>query len=589
MTLILPREYQQRAIHAGVNNVFNGNVKNGLILMPTGTGKSVVIGGTVRAIREAYPPARILMLTHVKELVAQNYDKATKMVNQRIGLWSAGLKKKEHHQDIVFAGIDTVARNPDLLKTRHIVLIDEAHRVSHKPNTTYRNVYEVLREINPNIMSLGYTATGYRSGQGKLTDAWHNAKTQDTIAPFWDDVLLDLTSPDEFNKFFNEGFLKRVVPKPTSSEIDVTKMRQIGDEYNKDDVDAEVNNAAKVRAIVDEICDEGFDRRSWLVFAAGNKNAKIVAAEIAARGVTVAVLTDDNTAAERDKIISAYKRYEIRCLVNNDILTTGFDHEGVDLLAIVRVTNSASLWVQMLGRGTRPVYAAGFDLSTVDGRLMSIFASGVYNCKVLDFAGNSKRLGTINNPVIPTPPEKRKKSSAGDCPVKICPHCGTYNVASARFCENVQYCGKEFPLSEELEVTAGVRELIDEKEHVPDIRTLAVTSVTFDERVTQLASSTVSVVRAKYGCGKNGRFEETLTFNGDKSTARTKAWWLHFGDGTEIPSSNAVFVKFYSSSRIKRLRVLKVYMNPPRKARPEITYYGFEDASVFEAAEHAAG
>lgn len=589
MSIILPRDYQANAISAGVKHLFESKQKNGLILMPTGTGKSIVIGGTVKAVQEAYPPARMLMLTHNKELIEQNYKKAVAMAGDHIGMWSAGLNRADHTNDIVFAGIDTVANNPQLLGRRDVIMIDEAHRVAPQLHTNYRQVIEeYLYKINPHAMTIGYTATDYRLGQGPLTAVWHNRKTGEDVAPFWQTIILDLTSTEEFNKFFEQGYLKRLVPKPTVNEIDVTGFREREGEYVKSDVEQAVNNEDKVRAIVDEICENGFDRRSWLVFAAGNRNAEMVAKEIASRGVTTAVLTEKTPAAERARILAAYKRYEIRCLVNNDILTTGFDHEGVDLIAVVRVTASASLWVQMLGRGTRPVYAAGFDLSTQNGRLSAIFASGVYNCLVLDFAGNSKRLGAINAPVkTEAPDSKRRKKQAGSSPIKVCPACGVYNYAMAKFCENVQYCTYEFPLSGMLELVASKRELIEEHAHEPDKRKLRVTSTRYVTHDIPIArGQSVSNVTVTYNCGSSGKFSERLMFNGSDSTKRIKEWWASFGAGYTIPRSNKEFMDVFAhSTHLRKPSVIEVYMNPPRKSRPEVTYYGFEDKSFYTVTE----
>lgn len=548
------------------------------------TGKSVVIGETVNRLKMYFPSTRIVMLTHVKELVQQNHEKAAAMCSHEVGLWSAGLRKKQYGHDIVFAGIDTVARNPQHLDRRDIILIDEAHRVAHRPNTNYRNVTDYLLAHNPNIRILGYTATGYRMGQGRLTDDWHNVATQHVTPAYWNTVVDDMTSTAEFNWFFEQGYLKRVVPMPAKSEIDVSNMRKQSDgEYNQADVDAAVNNANKVRAIVDEICENGFDRRSWMVFAAGNRNAELLTEEIRSRGVSVAVITDATPAAERDALIAAFKRYEIRCLVNNSILTTGFDHAGVDLIAVVRVTNSTPLWVQILGRGTRPVFVDGFDLTTQEGRLSSIFASGVYNCLVLDFAGNSKRLGAINDPVIPEPPQRKKRKLTMESPVKICSVCGMYNGTTVSVCEN---CGNEFPLSETITETASTVALIV-GEHIPDRRKLKVTSMTFRKHDTVLPSGgSTSSIYVNYNCGTAGKFSERLSFAGDMSTVATKNWWVMFGDGTEIPASNAIFVDYYTR-RIKRLAMIEVYANDPKKAKPYITYYGFSDNTFIENEEVA--
>jgi len=576
------RSYQQRASNSAVKFVFEDKRKNGLILMPTGTGKSLVIADIVNQIKQYYPPARILMVTHVKELVEQNYEKAAALTPYEIGLWSAGLRKKEYHADIVFAGIDTVARNPQMLGERHIMLIDEAHRVSHRPDTNYRNVTDWLYRSNPNMRSIGLTATGYRMGQGHLTENWFNVKTQKYFPAYWNAIIEDMTSMSEFNWFFDEGYLKRVIPKPTQAEIDVTGMRISGEEYVQKDVEAQANNANKIRAIVDELCEHGFDRRSWMVFSAGNYNGKLLTDEIASRGVSVALITDETPSAERAAIIAKFKRYEIRCLVNNGILTTGFDHNGVDLIGVVRVTNSTPLWVQILGRGTRPVYAHGFDLETREGRLSAIFASGVHNCLVLDFAGNAKRLGAINAPVIPVPPAKRVRKLVGECPVKTCDTCGGYNPTMVSICD---HCGAEFLISESIKTVASTAQLII-SEHKPDIRKMQVTSVRFNLTETILPNgTTVSSVYARYHFPRgHGHFDERLSFAGDSSTSATKKWWEIFGNGQPLPASNKQFIEYYSPN-IKRLCMMELYMNDPKRARPVVTYYGFNDNSYTDLQE----
>lgn len=582
MIKLSPRDYQEHSINAGMNFLKQRtDNRRGLLLEPTGTGKSVEIAESVNRTIALYAPARILMMTHSKELVEQNYEKARNMCDVPVGLWHAGLRRKQYASQIVFAGIDTVANNPHLLGRRDVCFIDEAHRVAPSPETSYQLVLSYLEKLNPNMKSLGWTATDYRLGQGLLTDAWYDRKTQTLHEPFWQEVLSDNTSLEKFNWFFDQGYLKKLVAKAPHNEIDVTKLRisAATQDYNKADLERELNNEEKIKAIVDEICDNGFDRKSWLVFAAGNKNAHLIGAEIEKRGATVGVITEKTSATERAHLLAEYKAYRIRCLVNNDILTTGFDHAGVDLIAVVRVTTSTALWVQMLGRGTRPVYLSGFDLNAQNGRLAAIFASGVYNCLVLDFAGNSKRLGAINDPVKPKAPHNKSKQAQGDAALKMCGNddCRTYVYASQKVCPE---CGYDFPFSALLETTAGTAELVVEETHIPDIRRLAVTSVKFDTKVFHAGRTEVSRLTVVYNCGKNGKFTENLTF-GAAMTKRTKLWWQAFGDGGELPYNNDDFIKYCSGTRIKRVATIDVYMNKQKCARPEIIEYAFTDSTTF--------
>lgn len=577
MKNITPRDYQARVHAETMKYVWSVPKARGLILEPTGVGKSVQIAMAVDEIITHAPGARILMLTHSKELVEQNYEKLASMTNHHVGLWSAGLGKAEYHAPIVYGGIQTIAKNPEMLGRRDIILVDEAHRVNPNEETEYQKVARYIESMNPNASWLGYTATDYRLGQGLLTDSWYDKRIADYSPSFWKDIIIDLTTTDEFNWFISQGYLKRLVPRPTNAEIDVSGLRKRAGEYVTSDVEKITNTSSKISAICDEICEMGFDRRSWMVFAAGNANSELICEELKRRGVSAVSITDKTPKAEREKAIADFKAYKIRCIVNNNILTTGFDHSGVDLIAVVRVTASTQLWVQMLGRGTRPVYVPGWDLNSQEGRLNAIAASGVHNCLVLDFAGNSKRLGAINAPVKP---KGKGAGTSKDAPVKVCNSCGVINATIVRFCE---YCGAEFEIKDKLTQTASNRVLIVEKAHVPDKRMMNVTSIQFINLTSSFGvNGASSRVKATYKCGKHGSYHEILSFAGEKSSKRIKEWWTAFGDGSNIPSSNDEFLR-YKTAHVKTPKVIEVYMNHPKKHKPEIIYYGFEDASHFDS------
>ena len=161
-------------------------------------------------------------------------------------------------------------------------------------------------------------------------------------------------------------------------------------------------------------------------------------------------MTDD----DRDSAILGFKSGKYQAIVNYGVLTTGFDFPEIDMIAVLRPTKSSGLWVQMLGRGTRPVYGDNFDLTLRDGRLEAIRNGDAPNCLVLDFARNTERLGPINDPVMPNP---KGKGKGGEAPVKLCPHCNSYNHASATICS---FCGGEMPRTLKFEPTSSNAVLI---------------------------------------------------------------------------------------------------------------------------------
>ena len=118
-------------------------------------------------------------------------------------------------------------------------------------------------------------------------------------------------------------------------------------------------------------------------------------------------------------MLADFKAGKIRALTNANVLTTGFDYPDIDLIAMMRPTMSASLYVQMAGRGLRP-------------------KSHTDHCMVLDFAGVVQTHGPITN----VQPPKKGSSGDGEAPVKVCETCGELCAISVQVCPA---CGSLFP------------------------------------------------------------------------------------------------------------------------------------------------
>jgi len=103
-------------------------------------------------------------------------------------------------------------------------------------------------------------------------------------------------------------------------------------------------------------------------------------------------------------------------------------------------TRSPVLYVQITGRGVRPVYAPGYDLSTKEGRLAAIAASHKPNCMILDFGGVVSSLGPIDQISIRKKYNGEKESEGGEAIIKICPSCGAECAAAQRYCYACSYC-----------------------------------------------------------------------------------------------------------------------------------------------------
>ncbi|NND99437.1 MAG: DEAD/DEAH box helicase family protein, partial [Pirellulaceae bacterium] len=321
------RNYQERAVNA-LFDYFHKHRGHPLVGMPTGSGKSLVIGDFIRRALSAYPQTRILALTHVKELVDQNAAALLKLwTTAPVGICSAGLRRFETQFPIVFAGVGSVMNRADELGHRDLVLIDEAHMVSPKETTQYQRLILALTAVNPNVKVVGFSATLFRMGQGMLTDGG-----------LFTDVAFDLTSREEFNALLDDGWLAPLTPKQTATQIDTDPVKITLGEFNQKQLQKATDREAITSAAVEELCREGHDRKRWLIFAAGIDHSDHVAETLCAAGVDAVSLHTGPTSAPRDETINAFRAGELRAIVNNGILTTGFDCAEIDLIGMLRPT-----------------------------------------------------------------------------------------------------------------------------------------------------------------------------------------------------------------------------------------------------------
>lgn len=399
------RPYQEAAINALYTYWIEGRGSHPLIVAPTGAGKTAILARIVTDAMAAQ--SRVLILTHVKELIEQGAATLRAMLpSAEIGIYSASLRSKELFAPVVYGQIQSIYKRAfHLFPSPDLIIIDEAHLVPRNDSTRYGKFLSDLRIANPKAKIVGLTATPYRLDSGWL----HKGD-----GAIFDGIAYDISIAD----LMRDGYLSPVVSKSVKRSIDLTNVRKRGGEFREDDLAIAASDPELVRETVAEIVDLGKDRRSWLIFASGVPHARMLDVEMATHGIRAEVLTGSDPMAERAGKIAAFKRGDLRCLINIGVLTTGFDAPNVDLVALVRATESAALYVQMVGRGTRK-------------------APGKADCLILDYGGNVMRHGVID---AITP--KRVGSGGGEAPVKVCPSCEHHLATAVRMCP---HCGHQFP------------------------------------------------------------------------------------------------------------------------------------------------
>lgn len=517
------RDYQQAAIDAFFNHYFQGKPGNPLIVAPTGVGKSHMLSGICEEALRRWPHIKILVVTDVKELVQQNYNKLVEAwPNGPIGIYSAGLKRRDRFKAVTYCSIQSIQRKPELFGHVDIVLIDECHAISPEAETGYQKFFAGLREINPKVAFGGLTATPWRMGFGPI---WGQEQA------FFSRKAIDLGTADCFNWFINQGYLVPVIPRRARTELDVSGVHLTGGEYNMKDLQKKLMDKIEATdAALQQCVEECGHLDSWLLFCAGVEHAIHVAETLTAMGIECRAVHTNMPDSERDEILADFKAGRLQAVANNNILTKGFDHPGLKLIVMLRPTLSAILWVQMIGRGTRPCYAPGFDLTTQEGRIEAIRQSEKQYCLVYEFTPNSRKLGPINDPVVP----RRKGEKGGEAPIKECPKCQTYNHAKA---VNCIFCGYEFTFENKLEKKADTTSLLKQgKSDMPVIEEFEV------ERISCVRKEGMrdkpANMRVVYYCGYK-MYNEWVCFEhpmGSFPRKKAETWWKQRSD-LPVPST----------------------------------------------------
>ena len=409
------RPYQQQAVDAVIHH-FRRRSEPAVLVLPTGAGKSLVIAELARKAK-----GRVLVLAHVKELVAQNHGKYQALGLQeglQADLFSAGLGQKENLRRVVFGSIQSVARNlPRFSEPVSLVIIDECHRVGEEEDSQYHQLIGHLKSHNPALKILGLTATPYRLGLGYIYNYHYRGMVRTTEPRFFADCIFELP----LRQMIKQGYLTppRLIDAP-AVHYDFSRLlpRENG-LFSDADIERELKRQTRVTPhIVRQIIEYAQDRQGVMIFAATVEHAREVTGLLP--DGTAALITGETPLPERDRLIDAFKARTLKFLVNVAVLTTGFDAPHVDLIVVLRPTESLSLYQQIIGRGLR-------------------LAEQKQECLILDYAGNAYDLFA---PEIGEP-----KPAADTVPVQVlCPACGFANQFWGRLGTNgemIEHFGRQ--------------------------------------------------------------------------------------------------------------------------------------------------
>jgi len=393
------RPYQQSAFDAAVEWI-KESIDSFLIEAATGAGKSHIVAALADWVEQNTGKA-VLCLAPTKELVVQNRKKFLATTGRTASLYSSSAGGKCLRHNVIFATPGTAKNAIGALSKRvACVIVDEAHRTTD----TVKAIIAGIKENSPYLRVGGLTATPYRTNEGYIYAVNEDGKTEKEVTdPFYHRMIFRITAEE----LLEQGYLTPPVMHAEDG-YDTSGLQIKRGKFTNASVDrAFVGQGRKTSRIVAQVVDAARNRSGVMFFAANRKHAREIMDSLPPE-ISAMV---DGTTKNRDEIIEEFQAQKIKYLVNVDVLTTGFDATHVDLIAILRKTESASLLQQIIGRGLR-------------------LHSGKDDCLVMDFAENIKEHCPDGNLFAPVIKVKRKGESK---PIDVtCPDCGYVNEFSVR-------------------------------------------------------------------------------------------------------------------------------------------------------------
>ena len=403
------RPYQADAAQAALDWM-KGSTAPFIIDAATGAGKSHIIAEIARVIHQM-TGKRVLCLAPSAELVVQNREKFLATGN-RASVFSASAGGKELRHPVVFGSPLTVKNKISRFQKEGpegyaLVILDEAHGIT----PTVRGIIDAMRMGNPNLRVCGLTATPYRLGSGWIFREHDNGKIngEDTARePYFAKCVykidaralieMGFLTPPVIGQINAKGYDTSSLTLNSRGQFDTAAMDR-----------AYHGHGRKTAAIVGDVVAQAQSRRGVMFFAATLKHADEIMASLPPE--LSEIVTGETPKAKRDSILTRFKAQQIKYLVNVSVLTTGFDASHVDLIAILRKTESVGLLQQIIGRGLR-------------------LHPGKADCLVLDYTTNLDDHcpdGDLFAPVV-----KAGKAAAGEGGMTcVCPSCAYENSFTA--------------------------------------------------------------------------------------------------------------------------------------------------------------
>lgn len=373
-----PRDYQIAAAEAALRAFKSQRNANGIIVIPTGGGKSLCIAEIAYRLDEP-----LLVLQPSVEILKQNFEKLKSYGFDECSMYSASVNRKEISK-VTFATIGSIIHKKDKFKVFRYVLIDECHYCNSKGG-----MYEEFIHDREDRRVVGFTATPYRLGQYYEGGSILKFLTR-TRPRIFTDVLYYVQIKD----LLSRGYLAQLrYFDVTNLDLTRVKSNSTGADYDEKSLKLEYERSGfndQLSSLVLRVLHpkSGKPRNGILVFTRFVEESEMLVNRLKLKGYNSAIVTGTTPKKEREDILERFKSGEIKVVANADCLATGFDYPALDTVIMARPTKSLAKYYQIVGRCIRPYEGK-------DGWF-------------IDMCGNYRQFGKVDDLVIGCPPKSTR-------------------------------------------------------------------------------------------------------------------------------------------------------------------------------------
>lgn len=319
------RPYQEQAFD-GVFREWDGGKHKTLVVMPTGTGKTIVFAKIVEeCVRRGY---RVLIMAHRGELLDQAADKIFKATGLRSSVEKAGQTCIGQWYRVVVGSVQTLMSEKRLRQFQKdyfdVIIVDEAH---HCVSQSYQNVLQYFSDSKV----LGVTATPDRADMKNL-------------GSYFESLAFEYTMPEAIKS----GYLVPIKALTVPLKIDIRMVSISAGDFKAGEIGTALD--PYLFQIADEMTRFCKDRKT-IVFLPLIATSQKFMGMLNERGFRAAEV--NGSSEDRAQILHDFEGGKYNVICNSMLLTEGYDCPAVDCIIVLRPTKSRPLYAQMVGRGTR--------------------------------------------------------------------------------------------------------------------------------------------------------------------------------------------------------------------------------------------